>query len=489
MIVSNALWPAFIQSISHSEPVAHLRAGLVGADREVHGPFGARPVIYADYTGSGRALWQIERFMLEHVLPFYANSHSQASFCGSFTTTLREQARQVVADHCNADNDYATIFAGAGATAGLSRLPHLLGVNAAVADGVRPIVLVGPYEHHSNILPWRESGADVVEIAEGDQGGPDLDALEAALSAAGPERLKIGAFSAVSNVTGIVTDVDAVSRVLNRYGARVVWDYASGGPYLTIDMRSGTPWQKDVVAFSPHKFIGGPGASGVLIVRKDVVRTRTPTIPGGGTVSFVSSSRHDYLDRLEEREEGGTPNILGDIRAALCILVKESIGQDFLDRRHAQLRARAVSRWRRNPDIALLGNQNAERLVPTFAFRIRDSRTGQFVHQLLVTRLLSDVYGIQARGGCSCAGPYGHALLAIGPDESLSLRTRIFEEGELAKPGWSRLNLSALLDDDKADLIIDAVDQLPDCASRLADRYAYDAKMGGFNPVAHHVCA
>ena len=459
-----------------------LRDSLIGADAEIPGPYGARRLIYADYIGSGRALRQVEQFILETVLPFYANSHSEASFCGSYITSLRREARITVARSCRADAGYATIFTGAGATAGLNRLSHLLGVLDEGRAGTRAVVFVGPYEHHSNILPWRESGAEIIEISEAAAGGPDLAALETALAHTDPKRLRIGAFSAASNVTGIVTDVDAVSLVLRRHGASSVWDYACGGPYLPIDMRSGTPFQKDVIVISPHKFVGGPGASGVMIIRKDLVRSRVPTMPGGGTVRFVSSSRHDYLDSIEAREEGGTPNIVGDIRAALCFIVKDLVPQHLLDARHAELRQRALARWTRNADIVLLGNMSAARALPIFSFQIRDRRRGGLVHQLLATRLLSDLHGIQARGGCSCAGPYGHHLLGIGAAESDVIRNAIFARGEVAKPGWSRLNLSALLDDDKVDLIIDAVDRLPDSAQRLGARYTYDDASNSFVP-------
>ena len=481
-VPGKALFSRFAASFDVPGLLDRLRNDLIGADVEIPGPYGPHRLIYADYIGSGRALRHVERFVLESVLPFYANSHSEASFCGSYITSLRREARMTVARSCRAGPDYATIFTGAGATAGLNRLPHLLGVLHDARFGTRPVVFVGPYEHHSNILPWRESGAEIVEIPEARYGGPDLDALEAALAATEPQRLRVGAFSAASNVTGIVTDVDAVSSVLRRHGALSVWDYACGGPYLPIDMRTDTPFRKDVVVISPHKFAGGPGASGVLIVRKDVVRNPVPTMPGGGTVRFVSSSRHDYWDSIEAREESGTPNIVGDIRAALCFIVKGSMPQHVLDARHAVLRQRALARWTRNPDIVLLGNPTATRALPIFSFQIRDRLRGGFVHQLLATRILSDLHGIQARGGCSCAGPYGHHLLGIGPAESDAIRDAIFMHGEMAKPGWSRLNLSALLEDDKVDLIIDAVDSLPENAQRLGSSYAYDSLNNAFQP-------
>jgi selenocysteine lyase/cysteine desulfurase len=470
----------FLDALRGPDLIARLRAGLIGEGAAIPGPFGPKPLIYADYVASGRALRQIETFVMEHVLPFYANSHTEASHCGARMTRMRRDARAVIARLCGADDRFATIFAGAGATAGLNRLVHLLGVPEAVASGRGATVLIGPYEHHSNILPWRESGAQVIEIAEAPAGGPDMDALDAAL--AGARGLVIGAFSAMSNVTGIVTDVDAVTRALKRRGALAVWDYAGGAPYLPIDMEAGGPAQKDAVVFSAHKFIGGPGASGVLIVRRGAVARTRPVQAGGGTVRFVSPWGHDYSTDLATREEPGTPNVIGDIRAALCLMVKDAIGQKFLNLRHEKLRARAVAAWSANPAIEIMGEARAAHRLPVFSLRVRDGRGG-FIHQQLFTRMLSDAHGIQARGGCACAGPYAHRLLGIDAAQSAALRAAILSGDEMDKPGWTRLNLSALLDDAKADAIIGAVDALARAPYPLADAYRADPATARFSPI------
>ncbi|MGI9400026.1 MAG: aminotransferase class V-fold PLP-dependent enzyme, partial [Rhizobiaceae bacterium] len=283
--------------------------------------------------------------------------------------------------------------------------------------------------------------------------------LERVLKTAG-NRLVVGAFSATSNVTGIVTDADSVSEILNRYGAISVWDYAGGAPYLKIDMKAGTRFAKDAVVMSPHKFIGGPGASGVMIVRKEAVRKSRPITPGGGTVLFVSSDAHDYSDDLATREEAGTPNVVGDIRAALCFLVKEAIGQSFMDKRHEELRKRALAVWSKNPNIEILGQSKAGMRLPIFSIRVRNHETGELFHHQKFTTLLSDIYGVQARGGCACAGPYAHRLLGINNSESELIRADILAGDESSKPGWTRLNLSVLMNDAKADYVIHAVDAL-----------------------------
>ncbi len=472
----------FAQSLATADPVGALREGLIGEDARVPGPFGPRPMLYADYTASGRALRQVEDFVMAEVLPWYANSHTEASYCGAYMTRMRRAARAQIARLCGAGRDHAVIFAGAGATAGINRLVGLLGVEAAVRAGQRPLVLIGPYEHHSNILPWRESGAEVAEIPEGPGGGPDLGALEDRLRAAAG-RMVVGAFSAASNVTGILTDADAVSALLNRHGARVVWDYAGAGPYLPIDMRAGTPAQKDAVVVSPHKFVGGPGASGLLILRRAAVRRDRPVTPGGGTVRFVTPGAHDYSADVAVREEAGTPNVTGDIRAALVFLVKEAIGPARMEARLEALRRRARGVWERNPNIELLGLPGAPAL-PVFSFRVRDPRGGGFVHQQLFTRMLSDLHGVQARGGCACAGPYAHRLLGLGPAESEGLRRRILAGDEFAKPGWTRLNLSVLMTDAKADRLIAAVDGLARAPWPPWGRYECDAATAQFRFVA-----
>ena len=463
----------FAATLTGANAVAGLRAGLIGEGRMIEGPFGPHKLVYTDYIASGRALRQVESFVMEEVLPFYANSHSEGSHCGATITALRRESRAILAAQCGADDSCATIFVGAGATAGLNRLVPLLGVPEAVASGRGCLVLVGPYEHHSNILPWRESGATVIEIDERPEGGPDMGKLEAALGAIPEGALKIGAFSAMSNVTGIVSDVEAITQLLKAHGALAVWDYAGGGPYLPIDMGGDGATPKDAVVLSVHKFVGGPGASGVLIVRKAAVTRQTPVLPGGGTVRFVSPWRQDYLTDLVSREESGTPDVIGDIRAALAFLVKAVIGTEFMAERHEALRQRALTVWNANPGVGIIGNPLAQHKLPVFSLRIRDGKGG-LVPQQIVTRALSDQFGIQSRGGCSCAGPYAHRLLGIDRARSEALREAILAGDETLKPGWTRLNLSALADDAKADFIIAAVDHLAANPDAMLAAYTLD---------------
>ncbi len=471
---------AFSESLLGANRLEHIREDLVGKDAVIEGPFGPRQLLYADYVASGRALGAIERFVYSHVLPYYANSHTEASFCGGAMTGFRRAARDVVAECCGADQDqYAVIFGGSGATAGLNRLVNLLGITAAVSAGEVPLVITGPYEHHSNILPWRESGAEVVEVEDQANGEINLEHLDLILSDAG-DRLVICAFSAASNVTGIITDIAAVTRRAKSAGAKVVLDFAGGGPYLPIQTQPALDLEIDALAISPHKFIGGPGATGILIVRRDAVVTNKPTLPGGGTVKFVTPVSHDYSDSLEAREEAGTPNVIGDIRTALAFLVKDAIGNTTMSERNDDMRVRALSKWGQVEQLELLGERGADRL-PIFSFRIRDGK-GDYIHHQLITRMLSDRFGIQARGGCACAGPYVHRLLNIDEDQSNALRLAISNGDEISKPGFVRLNFSVLLSDEKVDYIIDAVAHVAEDAATYSKYYAVDAARAIFYP-------
>ncbi|MCV2448692.1 aminotransferase class V-fold PLP-dependent enzyme [Paracoccus sp. DMF] len=452
------------------DPLESVHGGIIGRDAVIQGPFGPRRLIYADYIASGRALRPLEVWIMENVLPWYANSHTEASHCGGTMTRMRRAARAAIAEGVGAGPEHAVVFAGAGATAGINRLVHLL------AAGPGTTVLIGPYEHHSNILPWRESGASVVEIPEAEAGGPDPEALRAALRAApGPV---IGAFSAASNVTGTLTDVAGVTAILKAKGARAVWDYAGGAPYLAMDMRLGM----DAIVFSPHKFIGGPGASGVLVLRRDAVVADRPSLPGGGTVRFVSPHGHDYAASVEAREEGGTPNVVGDIRAALALLTKAAVGQPRIAARNAEYLALGLARLGAHPGIALLGKLDAPRL-PFFSFRIRDGRGG-FIHQQLATRMLSDLHGVQARGGCACAGPYVHRLLGLDAAESDRLRAAILKGDEIEKPGFVRLNLCWAAGRTDVEAILDAVCDLADHAGDYLAQYRCNRATAIFTPIA-----
>jgi len=480
-----------VAGLPTSALLERVRRGIVGEGEVMDGPFRPRRVTYADYTASGRSLDFIEDFIRDAVLPLYANTHTESSGTGLATTRLREDARHLIRTAIGGTADDLVIFCGSGATAAVNKLIGILELRipaglderyrlaGRIPPEQRPVVFVGPYEHHSNELPWRESIADVVVIGEDADGHIDVADLEAQLVRFAGRPLRIGSFSAASNVTGILTDTEAVAALLHAHGALSFWDYAAAGPYVPIRVRAsgrGADDHKDAVFLSPHKFPGGPQTPGVLIVRREVVRNAVPTNPGGGTVAFVDPVGHRYLDDPVAREEGGTPAIVESIRAGLVFALKQAVGTDLIQAREERLWRRVLHRWQANPRIEILGSRQARRLA-VISFRMRHA-DGQYLHHNFVVALLNDLFGIQARGGCSCAGPYGHRLLAIGAARSHALREEIGHGCEGVKPGWTRVNLNYFISAAAADYIADAVELIAEAGYRLLPDYRFDPHTG-----------
>jgi selenocysteine lyase/cysteine desulfurase len=474
------------------ELVGAIREAVIGDDEAVLGPFGLRRVTYADYTASGRSLAFIEDYIREAVLPLYANTHTESSGTGLQTSRFREEARAIIRDSVGGHAvDHAVIFCGSGSTAAINKLVDILNIRLPadldarhdlrrhIPESARPVVFIGPYEHHSNELPWRESVVDLVTIPEDIDGRIDLARLESELIAYADRPLKMGSFSAASNVTGIMSDTGAISVLLHRHGALSFWDFAAAAPYVAVEMsphRDGNPLDyKDAIFISPHKFIGGPGTPGVLVARRELLTNRVPSAPGGGTVAYVNPEEHVYLADPEHREEGGTPAIIESIRAGLVFQLKEAVGVEAIREREEAFTRRAIERWEANPAIGILGSHSLPRLsIVSFVIR-HDER---YLHHNFVVALLNDLFGIQSRGGCSCAGPYGHRLLGIDLQTSHEFEREIARGCEGIKPGWIRVNFNYFISEAVFSYILDAVDLVATGGWRLLPQYRFEEATG-----------
>ncbi|BBM00530.1 aminotransferase class V-fold PLP-dependent enzyme [Microbulbifer sp. GL-2] len=471
--------------------IKRIRDSVIGDMQPITTPFGQRPLVYADYTASGRALTFIEDTIRRQVLPYYANTHSETSFTGAQTTQLREEARAEIRNAINGREEHKVIFCGSGATSAINKLIDILDLRlptdldrksylqGSLTVQQRPVVFIGPYEHHSNELPWRESIAELVTIPLTGAGTLDLGKLETQLRAYADRPLRIGSFSAASNVTGIVTEVEAITRLLHKYGALSFWDYAAAAPYMAIDMRGQDGIQgdssKDAVFISPHKFVGGPGTPGVLVVHEKLLQNTVPAAPGGGTVLYVTPEDHRYLDDPERSEEGGTPAIIESIRAGMVFKLQQTVGIDKIIQREKQLVSRALERWSKEENIEVLGNLEVSRLsIVSMSLKWR----GRDLHYGFVVALLNDLFGIQARGGCSCAGPYGHSLLGIDMAYSRALEEQILKGRKLMRPGWVRLNFNYFISEEVFEYLLEAVALVARHGWRLLPYYYFDQTQG-----------
>ena len=487
---------------------AYLRQQIVGVDSTFETPFGERLMVYCDYTASGRCLRFVESY-LQSLQRVYANTHTEDDITGRSMSQLLHEAEEAIKKSVNAGPNGRIICCGTGATGAIDKLQQIIGVALAPATrqnvqkllddpesgfdsesfrkllGARqPVVFIGPYEHHSNEISWRQSLVTTIEVRLDAAGHIDLGHLEELLQdPAYKGRMRIGSFSAASNVTGIRTDVRKIASMLHANGAIACFDFAACAPYVEIDMNpepagEGDDPAIDALFISPHKFLGGPGSSGVLVFNERIYhRELPPSVSAGGTVDYVGLDGQDFIDGIEEREKAGTPGVLQTLKAGLVFEIKDRVGTDVISRREHELTLRTLENWGEDDSIEILGNPDPARRVGIISFNVKN-RDGGYLHHKFVTALLNDLFGIQSRAGCSCAGPYGHRLLEIDTDKSERYRHAVQDGYCGMKPGWCRIGLHWVMDDAEANYVIEAVRFIATSGHRFLSLYNFDLCSG-----------
>lgn len=439
------------------------REKIIGIDQEFESSYGIKKIIYADWIASGRLYSDIEDKIVKTFGPFVGNTHSESSITGTLMTNSYHKAQQIIKRHVNADKNDVIISTGFGMTAVVNKLQRILGLRITekfrdhikFSSEEKPIVFITHMEHHSNQTSWLETIADVKIIEPNEFGLVNYENLEKLLKEFQHKKIKIGAFTAASNVTGIRTDYHKLAKIMHENGGLCFVDFAASAPYVNINMHPENPLEKlDAIYFSPHKFLGGPGSSGVIIFDRNLYKTKVPDHPGGGTVDWTNPwGEHKYINDIELREDGGTPGFLQTIKTALCIQLKEKMCEEKILKREEELLEIAFKEINKIPQIHILASEIQNRLG-VLSFYIED------IHYNLIVKILNDKFGIQVRGGCSCAGTYGHYLLHVDPTRSHRITQKI-SEGDLSeKPGWVRMSLHPTMTNEELYIIIDALKQI-----------------------------
>ncbi|HDO26525.1 MAG TPA: aminotransferase class V-fold PLP-dependent enzyme [Bacteroidetes bacterium] len=455
----------------------HFRKNIVGIDQEFETPYGTKKMVYADWIASGRLYTLIEERIAKQIGPYIGNTHTETSETGTLMTKAYQYAHKLIKAHVNANNDDVIITAGFGMTAVVNKFQRILGLKSCCSfdDGEckekveKPVVFVTHMEHHSNHTSWLETYADVVLIPPDENNLVDPDELRKLIVRYRNRKRKIGAFTACSNVTGIIPDYYELASIMHENGGLAFIDFAGSAPYVDIDMHPEDPLkQLDAIFFSPHKFLGGPGSSGVLIFNKNLYKRPVPDNPGGGTVEWTNPwGGHQYIEDIELREDGGTPGFLQAIRAALTIEVKKQMDTRLMKQREQELVKQALDGFGKINGLHILAGHIKDRLG-IFSFWFEN------VHFNLIVKLLNDRYGIQVRGGCACAGTYGHFLLNVTPEKSEHI-IKLIREGDLSeKPGFVRISLHPTMTDEELAFIINAVKEIGENHEDWAKDYDYD---------------
>jgi selenocysteine lyase/cysteine desulfurase len=473
-----------MNSINLEKYFRPFRKNTIGYNHQYQTPYGWKTMIYADWIASGRLYLPIEKTILNSIGPFIGNTHTETSENGKLMTQAYQLAHKKIKDHVNAGNGDVILTTGFGMTGALVKFQRILGMKVCglvshhecLKESEKPVVFVTHMEHHSNQTTWYETVADVVVVEPGKDLLVDLDKLKEALIKYKDRSKKIGSFTACSNVTGIRTPYHQMARLMHEYGGLAFIDFAASAPYDEINMHPEDPLEKlDAIFFSPHKFLGGPGSSGVLVFDSSIYHNITPDQPGGGTVDWTNPwGEYKYIDNIEIREDGGTPGFLQAMKTALCLELKNQMGIENIHKREKELVKQAFVGLREIPELHILADNTEDRLG-IISFYLEK------VHYNLVVKLLSDRFGIQVRGGCACAGTYGHYLLNVSYEKSRSI-TQHINMGDLSqKPGWVRLSIHPAMRNDELHLIIDAIKQIQQNHLEWGKDYTYNKHTNEFS--------
>ena len=452
------------------------RQHIIGIDQEFESPFGKQKIIYTDWIASGRLYRPIEEKLNNEFGPFVANTHTETTVSGTAMTKAYHEAKRIIKSHVNCNDDDVLLVTGTGMTGAVNKFQRILGLKVPenlqkfteVPDEIRPVVFITHMEHHSNQTSWLETIAKVEVIPPGKEGLFSLGNLKKLLAKYKDRPLKIASVSGGSNVTGIQTPYHGIAKLMHQHGGVCFVDFACSAPYVNIDMHPKNEEESlDAIFFSPHKFLGGPGSSGVLIFNKKLYKNMIPDCPGGGTVRWTNPwGEHRYIDDIEDREDGGTPGFLQTIKTALAIKLKEQMGVDNILKREHELISTFFKELNPVENLTILAGQHQDRLG-VFSFYIDD------LHYNLGVKLLNDRFGIQTRGGCSCAGTYGHYLLHVDYETSHEL-TREISIGELIrKPGWIRLSIHPTTTNEEIAVICESIKALAKDHKTWAKDYEY----------------
>ncbi|CAL4211056.1 unnamed protein product, partial [Meganyctiphanes norvegica] len=478
------------------ELLKYVSDNVIGNNKVFSSPFGPRKVTYCDYIASGRSLAFIEDYIKNEVLPQYGSTHTTSSVTALQTTLYRHESRDIIRNATQASEHDRVLFIGSGATGAMHKLLH--GLNLIKP----PVVFVDPFTHHSSLLPLREIGSKIVRIRETSEGSVDMKHLKQALiDHQSTGHCLIGCFTAASNISGIINDDVAITILLHKYGALAFWDYATAAPYTKLSVNPIVEndverlAHKDAIFFSMHKFLGGVQTPGILIAKKHLFENPVPQECGGGTVFFVSRESHRYLQDVETREEGGTPAIVEAIRGGMVMQLKMSITPEAIMARNNDLSVKLSEFVKSVPELVALGNINFRERLPILSFMVRHKVSGHLLHHNFVAALLNDLFGIQARGGCACAGPYAQDLMGL--DENLAqkyetlliedtrldrihLRRRMQEHSdvEVLRPGFVRLNLPYTASNEEVDFILNSVAIVCTDGWKLLPQYNFNPETG-----------